>query len=375
MDLEFNEEQRMLKSSAREFLEKECPTTLVRRMEQDEQGYPQELWRKMAELGWLGLPFQEQYGGLGADLITLAALLEELGRACDPTPYFSTVVAGGLTLQDAASQQQKQDILPRVVSGELHLTLAIPEEEGSYTPETIRARAERRGDAFVLNGTKLFVENAHIADYILTAVRTADGPDRSKGVTLLLVDGKSPGLSLTPLSTIAQDKQFEVTLHNVEVPADRVLGQVDEAWPLLSRAIKRSAALQCAMAVGGARRVVEMTVEYVKMRVQFGRPIGTFQAVQHQCANMWMDAEAAWLATYEAIWRLQEGLPADESIALAKAWTGEAYTRTCLTAHQLHGGVGFMQEYDLQLWTRRAKAMELKWGTPLFFRQELAKAL
>ena len=375
MNLQLDEEQQLLKNSARDFLEMECPTSLVRLMETDEVGFPADLWRKMSDLGWPGFPFDEAYGGVGGNLITLAVLLEELGRVCDPTPYFSSVVVGGLTIGDAGSEAQKEAILPRLSNGTLLITLALVEGPEEYSPKGITANATRSGDGFVINGKKLFVENAHIADYVLTAVRTSDDRDQSKGITLFLVDKDAPGLSLKRLSTIAGDRQYEVLFDGVEVPPDRVVGEPDNAWPLLSNVINRSAALQCAAQVGNAKKVLDLTIDYVNMRIQFGRQIGSFQAVQHNCANMWMDVEAAWLATYEAIWRLSEGLPADEQISIAKAWTGDANTRVCLTAHQLHGGVGFMQEYDLQLWTRRAKAMELKWGTPRFHRKKLAGML
>jgi 3-oxocholest-4-en-26-oyl-CoA dehydrogenase beta subunit len=375
VDLGFNEDQQSLKESARKFLEKECPPGLVRAVEADERGFPRGLWKRMAQLGWLGLAFHERYGGSGADLVTLAALVEELGRAGDPTPYLSTVVASGLLLQDAANESLKQALLPRIARGEALVSPALLEADGGYAPENIRMRAEEHQGGFVLTGTKLFVDNAHIADALMVAVRSGTGFDPSDGITLLLVDPKSKGLSLTPLRSVGHGKLFEVTFEAVAVPQDRIVGVRDAAWPHLDKVIKRTAAIQCAAAVGGARRVLEMTVEYAKVRVQFDKPIGSFQAVQHHCANMWMDIETAWLATYEAICRLNEGLPADDAIAVAKAWTSEAYTRTCLTAHQVHGGIGFMMEYDLQLWTRQAKALESAWGTPDWYRRQLAKVL
>jgi alkylation response protein AidB-like acyl-CoA dehydrogenase len=375
VDLGFSEEQQSLKTSARKFLEKECPPALVRQVETDARGFPQALWEQMAQLAWLGLPFAERYGGLGADLVTLAALVEELGRACDPTPYLSTVVASGLLLQDAASAAHKQQILPRIARGDALVSLAVLETDGRYAPESIRLSAAADRGGFVLNGVKLFVEHAHIADHLLVAVRTAAAPDPGHGITLLLVDPKSKGISLSRLESLGQDKLFEVSFDAVAVPQEQVVGATDNAWPQLATTIQRTAALQCAAAVGGAQRVLEMTVDYAKVRVQFGKPIGSFQAVQHHCANMWMDVETAWLATYQAICQLNQGQPADEQIAVAKAWTSEAYTRTCLTAHQIHGGIGFMMEYDLQLWTRKAKATEAAWGTPESYRRALARML
>ncbi len=225
MDLQLSEEEQLLKNAARDFLEKECSPKLVRLMEQDEQGFPADLWRKMADLGWLGLPFEERYGGTAAGLISLAVFLEELGRACDPTPYFPTVVVGGLTIQDGGTEAQKQEILPRIANGAALMTLALIEGGGLYAPEGIKAVARRSGNGFVISGTKLFVENAHIADYLLTAVRTSDGPDKAAGISLLLVGRESPGLSLRPLSTIASDRQYEVIFDEVEAPRERLVGE------------------------------------------------------------------------------------------------------------------------------------------------------
>jgi alkylation response protein AidB-like acyl-CoA dehydrogenase len=375
VDLGFTEEQQSLKAYARNFLAKECTPTLLRQLEADMRGFPEALWQQMAQLAWLGLPFEERYGGLGADLVTLAALVEELGRACDPTPYLSTVVACGLLLQDAASETQKQAILPRIARGSAIVSLAVLETDGRYAPGSVGLSAESQRGAFVLNGVKLFVDNAHIADHLLVAVRTTSGTDPASGITLLLVDPKSAGISLAPLPSLGHARLFEVRFEAVTVPQKHVVGTAHHAWPHLAATIKRAAGLQCAAAVGGAQRVLEMAVDYVKMRVQFDKPIGSFQAVQHHCANMWMDVETAWLATFQAICELNEGRPADEQIAIAKAWTSEAYTRACLTAHQLHGGIGFMMEYDLQLWTRQAKAQEAAWGSPDSYRRQLATML
>ncbi|MFN8624411.1 MAG: acyl-CoA dehydrogenase family protein [Candidatus Binatia bacterium] len=375
MDLGFNEEQQSLKASARKFLANECTPALLRQLETDASGFPRALWEQMAQLAWLGLPFAERYGGAGADLVTLAALVEELGRACDPTPYVSTVVASGLLLQDAASEAQKQEFLPRIGRGAAVVSLAVLEAEGRYAAHSIGLSADAQGSAFVLNGSKLFVDNAHIADRLLVAARTASGADPAYGITLLLVDPKSAGISLSPLPSLGHGRLSEVRFDRVRVPREHVVGTVHDAWPQLATAIKRAAAIQCAAAVGGAQRVLEMAVDYVKVRVQFDKPLGSFQAVHHHCADMWMDVETAWLATYQAVCELNEGRAADEQIAIAKAWTSEVYTRTCLTAHQLHGGIGFMMEYDLQLWTRQAKATEAAWGSPDWYRRQLATML
>lgn len=362
MDLGLTEVQQMLKSSAREFLSQECPLTLVREMEEHEQGYTDDLWRQIASLGWMGLAFPEQYGGTGGDFIDLAVLLEEMGRALLPAPFFSTVVLGGLTVLDAGSDAQKLEIINQVCGGQLRMTLALMEASATLEPWGVETAATREGDAYRLSGTKLFVPDAHVADLILVAARTTTGPDPAEGITLFLVPGNSPGVSVTQLRSIASDRQCEVTLDDVTVSADAILGEVDKGWPIVQRALQRAITSNCLEMLGGADAVLDLTAEYVKQRTQFGRPVGSFQAVQHHCANMAIDVEGSRHIAFQAAWRLSEGLPAEREVAMAKAWVSAAYQRVCATAHQCHGAIGFTREHNLQLYTRRAKAQELSYG-------------
>lgn len=376
MDLGLTETQQMLKNSAREFLEKECPHTYVRAMEEDEKGYTVDMWKKLADLGWLGLPFPEAYGGTGSSFLDLCVLLEEMGRALLPGPYFSTVVLAGLTVLDAGSEAQKQDILPKIAAGDLIATFAITEPSARWDAEGIRdVQATRRGNEWVLNGTKLFVPYAHVSDILLVAARTRSGADPTQGVTCFIVPAKAQGISQTLLKTIASDRQSEVIFQNVAVPATAVLGQVDQGWPIVERAIRRAAAAICCWMVGGAQRVLEMTVDYAKTRIQFGRPIGSFQAIQHHCANMAVDVEGARYIAYQAAWAVSEGLDAGMEVAMAKAWCSDAYRRVCALAHQSHGAIGFTKEHNLQLYTRRAKAAELLYGDPDFHRELVAQGM
>lgn len=369
MDLGLSEVQQMLKSSAQEFLTRECPLTLVREMEADPRGYTDGLWRHLVSLGWTGLVMPEQYGGTGGSFLDLAVLLEEMGRALVPGPFFSTVVLGGLTVLDAGTEAQKQDLLPRISAGELTMTLALTEPSATYEPWGIETAAVRRGDGYVLSGVKLFVPDAHVAGLLVVAARTSADPDPARGLTLFLVPAGSPGLALTSLNTISSDKQSEVALDQVRVPASAVLGQAGEGWPVVQRALQRAVAGKCMEMVGGAGAVLNMTVEYVKQRTQFGRPVGSFQAVQHHCANMATDVEGSRNIAYQAAWRVSEGLPADREVSMAKAWVSEAYQRVCATAHQCHGAIGFTEEHDLQLYTRRAKVLELTYGDANFHRE------
>ena len=362
MDLGLNEIQQMLKNSAREFLAQECPLTLVREMEGEERGYTPELWRQLAGLGWTGVAFPEQYGGTGGDFLDLAVLLEETGRALLPGPFFATVVLGGLTVLDAGSDAQKQEILPGLCSGQLLLTLALTEASATYEPWGIATTATREGGAFRIDGAKLFVPQAHTADRLLVAARTAESADPAQGVTLFLIPANAAGLTINPLATISADRQCEVILEGVQAPADAVLGAVDGGWPLIQRALQRAVAGQCLEMLGGAEAVLEMTVEYAKQRTQFGRPVGTFQAVQHHCANMATDVEGCRHIAYQAAWKIASREPAEREVAMAKAWVSSAYQRVCNLAHQCHGAIGFTKEHDLQLYTRRAKVQELSYG-------------
>ena len=373
MDLGHTEIQQMLRTSAQEFLTRECPTTLVREMEEDQHGYSDELWRQMASLGWAGVPFPEVYGGTGGDFLDLAVLLEEIGRALAPSPYFSTVVLGGLTILDAGSDAQKDDLLSRVCDGSGLMTLAVTEASATYDAWGVETTATADGNGYALNGTKLFVPDAHVADVIIVAARTQQDGDPAEGITLFLVPARMEGLEISPINTIGSERQFEVALRNVRLPASAVLGEVNGGWPIAERAIQRAVTGHCVTMLGGATAVLDMTVEYVKQRTQFGRPVGSFQAVQHHCAQMATDVEGCRGVAYQAAWMLAEGLPAQREISIAKAWISQAYRRVCATAHQCHGAIGFTKEHDLQLYTRRAKVQELSYGDTNYHK-ELAMA-
>ncbi len=359
MDLGLNETQQMLKNSAREFLQAECPDTYVRAMEEDERGYTTEMWQKIAEQGWLGLIFPEQYGGVGLSFLDLSVLLEETGRALLPGPLFSTIVMGGMAIMDAGSEAQKQELLPQIGEGQLIVTLALTEPSARWDAAGVETTATQSGEGWTLNGTKLFVPNAHVADTYVVAARTGEG---ERDITLFLVPSDAAGVSQTLLKTIASDRQSEVVLDNVSLPASAALGDVNKGWDTIEKALAWGAVGKCAEMVGGAEQVLDMTVEYAKQRTQFGRPIGSFQAIQHHCANMATDVEGSRYITYQAAWLLSEGEAAAQEVAMAKAWVSDAYRRICALGHQCHGAIGFTKEHNMQLYSRRAKAAELAFG-------------
>ena len=359
MDLGLNEAQQMLKTSAQEFLAAECPDTYVREMEQDERGYTPEMWRKIAEQGWLGLIFPEEYGGIGLEFMDLTILLEEMGRYMLPGPFFSTVVMGGMAIMDAGNEKQQQQYLGQISEGQLLVTLALIEPSARWDGEGVETTATQNGDTWTLNGTKLFVSNAHISDLYVVAARTGQG---EKDITLFLVPRTADGVTETLLKTIASDRQSEVVLKDVSVPASDMLGELNQGWSTIEKVLKWGAVGKCAEMVGGGQQVLDMTVEYAKQRTQFGRPIGTFQAIQHHCANMATDVEGSKNIAYQAAWHLSEGEPAQREVAMAKAWVSEAYRRVCALGHQCHGAIGFTKEHNMQLYSRRAKAAELAFG-------------
>lgn len=375
MDLGLSEEQEMLKTSARDFLQKECSKQLVKQLDESDTGYSPELWRKMAELGWMGLIFPEKYGGSGGSFLDLIVLLEEMGYNILPGPFFSTVVLCGLTILASGTEEQKRELLPKIANGEMILALALTEPSASYDAASIKAKATAHNDDYIINGTKLFVLDANVADCILCVARTKETKNPEDGLTIFLVDAKSPGIKCTLLKTLARDKQCEIVLDNVTLPKKNILGKLDQGWPIVKDTLQKATAAKCAEMVGGAQAALEMTVKYAKERVQFNRPIGSFQAIQHYCANMVTDVDGARFITYKAAWELSEGLPATKDVAVAKAWTSEAYGRVTLLAHQIFGAIGFTMDHDIHLYYRRAKAGEIMFGDGDFQRATVAQEL
>ncbi len=360
MDLGLSQEQKMLAEEARKFLSKEWSATRVREVACSETGHDKGLWDKMAALGWLGIVIPEAYGGFGMGLTELAVLYEECGRALIPTSFYSTITAA-LAILQGGDEPQKQDCLPRIADGSLRMSLAVSEPQAIHDPAFFQTAAVfERGD-FTLSGTKLFVPDALTADELIVAARIAP-TSRLADATLFRVEKDAPGLRLTPLQTFGGERQYEIRLDSVRVNPERILGTPDEGWPIVQRTLDLATALQCAEMVGGAQRVMEMTVQYMNDRYQFDRPIGSFQAVQHACADMSIEVDAARELTYQAVSLIDEGHPAEKEISMAKAWTGESYKRVTLTAHHLFGGIGFSREHDLYLYSSRAKSAELSLG-------------
>ncbi len=375
MDFHFTEEQNILQKSARDFLQSECPSSFVLEMEADEKGYTEDLWRKMAELGWMALIIPEAYDGVGAALSDLVVMMEEMGRFCLPGPFFSTVT-GAMSLMEGGNDVQQQEFLPKIGAGDLILTMALSETGNRrYDPFLVEVTADTMPHGFSINGTKLFVSDAHVADYLVCSARTSGHPGDMEGISLFIVDRNTEGIRITPLSTIAGDKQFEVNFKDVALSKKQLLGPKDQGGRVLERVLQKGAVCKCAEMIGGAQKVLDMATAYAKEREQFGRPIGSFQAVQHHCSNMLMDIEGSRYMTYKAAWLLEQEVPCAKQVSAAKAWTSEAYKRVAGLGHQIMGATGYIIEHDMPLYSRRAKIAELALGDAGFHREVVAREL
>lgn len=353
MDLDLNEGQQLLQRAARDFIAKEIPYSRIRELEESATGHSADLWSQMAGLGWLGLPFAADFGGADGDLLDLTVLVAELARGGVATPFITTMLAG-LVVARNGSEAQRKALLPRIGAGEAIVTTAIVDPEGGYAVDMVTMAAKETDGGYTLSGTKLFVEYGNVANIILVAARANDG------VSFFIVPRDAAGVTEAALPVVGGDRQSELTLANVKVGEDaRIDGEA-----AVREALDLGAALLSVQMQALAQRALDMTVEYAGMRVQFGRPIGAFQAVQHHIANMVIQADAARLISYETMWKLAEGTADEDAIAYAKILTSDAAREVTMTAHQIHGGIGFMKEYDLQFYSRLAAGAALRFGTP-----------
>ena len=377
MDIGFTEEQELLRASARRFLENECPSAFVRQRMAEPEAMTEVFWQKLAEQGWFGILYPEEAGGSGLGLVDIAVLMEEMGRAVMPGPFFSTVLLGGAAILEAGSQGQQQEWLPRIAAGAAKVSLAWTEPNARWDAGGIVATGREMAAGFALSGIKLFVPDAHLSDALVVAVRTRDGSTMEDGVSLFLVPKDTPGLAVTLLPTIDETRKLcEVRLDNVALTPAALLGDKHGGWPALARVLDRATVALCAEMCGGAQRVLDMTTAYAKIRSAFGKPIGSYQAVKHRAADMLVDVENAKSLTYYAAWATDEGLAeAPLAVSMAKAYASDAYRKVASAGIQLHGGIGFTWEHDLQLYFKRAKASEVAFGDATWHRERIARLL
>ncbi|HLY83100.1 MAG TPA: acyl-CoA dehydrogenase family protein [Acidimicrobiales bacterium] len=369
MNFAFSEEQEELRKSVRRFLEDKSPESEVRRLMETSEGFDPAVWSQMAQqLGLQGLTIPEEYGGSGFSYVELVVVLEEMGRALLCAPYFSTVALAGNLLMASGDDQAKKDLLPGIASGGTIATVAFTEDSGRWDEAGITLQATRSGDGWVLNGHKMFVIDGHTANLLLVAARTGED------VSLFAVDGAAAGLTRTALSTMDQTRK-QARLEFASTPA-RLVGSEGQGWAVLGKTLDLAAVALAAEQVGGAQKVLEMSVEYAKVRVQFGRPIGSFQAIKHKCADMLLEVESAKSAAYYAGWAAAEDndeLPVVAS--LAKAYCSDAYFHATAENIQIHGGIGFTWEHPAHLYFKRAKSSELMLGDPTYHRELLAQRI
>ena len=377
MQFAFNEEQEALRDAARSFLTDHSSSQQVRAAMTTEAGFDPEVWKRMgAELGWTAMIIPEAYGGLGLTYVELVALMEEMGRVLLCAPFFSTIGLAANALLIGGTEEQKERFLPGIASGETLATLAFAEANGRWDASGIETLAVRDGSSFVLNGTKTFVIDGHTAEVIVAAARQ-EGSCGEAGVSLFVFPAHTAGVERRSLPTMDQTrKQAEIKLRDVKVPATAMMGEEGEGWSLLSRTLDLAAIALSAEQVGGAQQCLDLSVEYAKQRVQFARPIGSFQAIKHKCADMLLRVESARSASYYAGWAASVGDPELPALAsLAKAYCSDAYFHCAAESVQIHGGVGFTWEYDVHLYFKRAKSSETLLGDPTYHRERVARQI
>ena len=372
MQLVLSEDQELLAKTALDFAREHSPVSRVRALRDgsDPTGFSRALWKQMAELGWVGILIPESHGGAGMGLADLAVVLEALGRTLAPEPFLSTVLLGGQAIALGGSEAQRQAWLPRVAAGDALLTLAWQEARSRYDLRRVAATAESEGDGWRLAGEKIQVLDAHVADAFIVSARTGAGAE----LGLFLVPAGAPGLSITRQTRIDARNAGLVRLEGVRVGRDARLGGTEDGAALLERVIDRATAGLCAEMLGGMSQVFDDTLQYLKTRVQFGVPIGSFQALKHRAAKLFMEIELARSAVMAAVRAADEGdadLPA--LVSLAKARCSDAFVLAANEGVQMHGGVGMTDEYDLGFYMKRARVAEMTFGDAAWHRARWAR--
>jgi len=370
----FSDEQEELRQTVRRFLEGKSPSAEVRRLMETTEGYDAAVWKQMGqELGLQGLHIPEEFGGQGYTFVELAIVLEEMGRVLLCAPYFSSVVLAANAILNAGTDAQKAELLPGIATGETIATLAFTEPNGKWDSAGITMEARADGDSYLLDGEKMFVIDGHTAGLIVVVARLA-GTSGTDGIAFFTVDGDASGLTRTALATMDQTrKQARLEFSGVRA---KPLGEPGAGWPALSKTLDQAAVGLANEMIGGAQFVLDMSVEYAKVRVQFGRPIGSFQAIKHKCADMLLEVESGKSAAYYAAWAAAEDneeLPV--VAALAKAYISDAYFHCAAENIQIHGGIGFTWEHDAHLYFKRAKSSEIFLGDATYHRELLAQRI
>lgn len=376
MDFALNEEQIMFQNSARQFLESKGDLTIPRSYMEGKEEILDELWKGLGELGYMGITIAEEYGGLGLGPLTLVPVLEEMGRAVVPGPYPETVGFAVPVIQEYGTEEQKKKYLPEIAAGKLKVTIALLEGNDELSPSAIQLRAKDAGDDYVLDGSKILVPHADIADLIIVPVRTG-GNNGEYGVSLLLVDTKDVSLEMVRQQSIDETRKLlKVTFNEVRVPKAQLLGPENAGYGILETGIIHLNAALCSTMVGGLERIVEMSTEYANTRHQFGQPIGRFQAIKHRIVDMKLNLESSRSLSYYGAWAVEnKSDDVVEAVSIARSFITEAYIDVAGKNIQNHGGMGFTWEFDCHLFLKRARSLEHYLGSPEFYREKAAVEL
>lgn len=358
MDLDFTEEHDMLRDMVRGVCAEYAPLELVRELENDEQGVPEGLWKQLVELGLVGILIPEAYGGQGQSLLEAAILYEELGRALAPTPHLTSAVVSAGLLARAGDDTQKSAWLPGLASGDVIFAPAWLEPRSGHSPKGVQMRAEPQGDGFVLTGAKLHVPYARAATRLVVLARTGDD---AEAIDLFLVDPTASGVTRSQRLNLGSETSYRVDLDGVRVAAADRIGAAGSGWTTWSEVMHEAIVLVAAQAAGGAKAALEMTTEYARTREQFGKPLGAFQSISHYLADAATSIEGGSTLVYEAAWKRSVGQDISLHAPMAKLFMGRTFRDVTATCQQVWGGVGFTIEYDIQLYFRRAKQLQLSW--------------
>ena len=370
MDLDFTSEQEILRDSAARFLSNECPYDRVKQLEETEEGYDPALWQKVAELGWTGLPFPEEFGGYGSTFMDLVIVEEQIGKFVFPSPFFSTIVQCGFAILEGGTEEQKADLLARISEGSLIMALAHYDEDGSFAPELISMTAKPEGDDYVLSGIKCIVMDANIAHKLLVAAKAGNA-----GLSLFIVDTDAPGLTVTKIPTVGKDNTCVVEFKNVKVPKAAILGAPGNGAAVLEKMYAKAAVCRAAEMIGGMRVSIDMTADYAKQREQYGRPIGGYQAIQHYMANMLLGYDTSANYLYRVACLVDEGQDFVTEAAALKAHVNQNFRFVTERSVQIHGGIGTTREADIALFYRRVFTYEPSCGDTEYNYEKVAQAL
>ena len=371
MDFTFSQEQEILRDSARRFIEKECSLDTIKQFVDNRSSFTEEMWQKISELGWTAVLIPEEYGGLALGFVELAVILEEMGRGPMPGPFISSVVLAGEAIRLAGSSRQKETYLTKMATGELKGTLAWAEPGDLNSLWNVTTTAHNTGESYTLNGTKIFVPHADMADFIICVAKTQEG------TALFLVEKEDPGVEINSLPTMDRTMNLcEIVFNDVQVPKNALLGEVGAAAPVLGKILNKVNVAYAMDMAGGGRRVLDIGVEYAKTRVQFGQAIGSFQAIKHTCAELLMEVECSRSIVYYAAWaQEQEEKAATLNASVAKTFSSDMYGKVTKEVLQILGGIGFSWEHELHIYLKRAKCLGALFGDAVFHRERVAREL